>query len=165
MKLRKHLTDITVLVLFIFLFLPSRALAVQVHGPPEGFIVHLMGHMFFTASLGFLIYILHKYPLDRSPAWTYFKVSIFFWLVWNLDTFLVHILSARLPRDAIITGPHLVYSKLKGPFDLERIMYYFGKFDHFLCVPAMYCLAMSLKNFCQMVERSINEVDPKKNIP
>ncbi len=133
------------------------ALAVQVHGPPEGFVVHIMGHIFFTSALVFLIYILHKYPIDNSPAWKYFKVSIFFWLIWNLDTFMVHILSIRLPKEAIFTGSHIVYTKLKGPFDLERLMFYFGKFDHLLCVPATYCLAMSFRAFCKRVEKEQDE--------
>ena len=157
MKFKRHLAHITGIFLLFLLLSPSNALAVQVHGPPEGFVVHIMGHIFFTSALIFLIYILHKYPLDSSPAWKYFKVSIFFWLIWNLDTFMVHILSVRLPKEAIVTGSHLVHSKLKGPFDLERIMFYFGKFDHFLCVPAMYCLAMSLKDFCKRVEKELDK--------
>ncbi len=156
MKPKRYLANITGVFLFVLLFLPSNALAVQVHGPPEGFMVHIMGHIFFTSALIFLIYILHKYPLDSSPAWKYFKVSIFFWLIWNLDTFMVHILSVRLPKEAIVTGNHLIHTRLKGPFDLERLMFYFGKFDHFLCVPAMYCLAMSLKDFCKRVEKELN---------
>ncbi len=156
MKPKRYLANITGVLLLVLLFLPSNALAVQVHGPPEGFMVHIMGHIFFTSALIFLIYILHKYPLDSSPAWKYFKVSIFFWLIWNLDTFMVHILSVRLPKEAIVTGNHLIHTRLKGPFDLERLMFYFGKFDHFLCVPAMYCLAMSLKDFCKRVEKELN---------
>ncbi len=151
-------------LLIALLLMPSPAHAVQIHGPPEGFVVHMMGHIFFASALIFLIYILHKYPLDNRPAWKYFKVSIFFWLIWNLDTFLVHILSVRLPKEAIVTGSHLVHSRLKGPFDFERLMFYFGKFDHFLCVPAMYCLAMSLKDFCKQVEEQLETVDPSDHI-
>ncbi len=154
-----------VLALFIFMMLfPSKAHAVQVHGPPEGFVVHMMGHIFFTSALIFLIYILHKYPLDNRPAWKYFKISIFFWLIWNLDTFMVHILSVRLPKEAIATGSHLIHSKLRGPFDMERLIFYFGKFDHFLCVPAMYCLAMSLKDFCKRVEKHLQTVGSDEHV-
>jgi len=150
------------LFLIIFFLIHSKdAFAVQVHGPPEGFVVHIMGHIFFTAALIFLIYILHKYPIDKSKAWKYFKLSIFFWLVWNLDTFLEHIVSSRLPEHAIIKGEHLIYTKLVGPFDFERLLFYFGKFDHFLCVPAMFCLAISLKHFCRRVEKEIESVDPE----
>jgi len=148
----------------IILILPSEAQAVQIHGPPEGFVVHIMGHIFFSIALLFLIYILHKYPLDNRPAWKYLKISIFFWLIWNLDTLMVHILSFRLPKEAIATGSHMIHSKLKGPFDLERLLLYFGKFDHLLCVPAMYCLAMSLKDFCKTVERHQQTVGSNEHV-
>ncbi len=154
----KKLQKILLLGLFFIIFSQNDALAVQVHGPPEGFLVHIMGHVFFTAALIFLIYILHKYPIDNFKAWKYFKISIFFWLIWNLDTFMVHILSVRLPQKAIVKGPHLVYLKLVGPFDFERLLYYFGKFDHFLCVPAMVCLAISLKHFCKKVEKDMDSI-------
>ena len=145
-------------LLFLLLF-PGTALAVQVHGPPEGVIVHLMGHIFFSAALLFLIYILNKYPIDRSKAWKYFKISVFFWLVWNLDTFVEHILALRLDKSAIILGSHHILSRLAGPLTLERWVYYLGQFDHLLCVPAMWCLSMSLRHFCKRVKKQIAEED------
>lgn len=146
------------LIVFI-VFLPDTAQAVQVHGPPEGVIVHLLGHVFFTAALLFLIYILSKYPIDSSKAWKYFKISIFFWLIWNIDTFMEHILALRLPKEAILTGTDMIHRRLAGPFDLERILFYIGQFDHFLCVPAMWSLSMSLRHFCKRVEAQMEKVD------
>jgi len=149
--------------LLCLLMAPENALAVQVHGPPEGVIVHLMGHIFFSVALLFLIYILNKYPVDSSKAWKYFKISIFFWLVWNLDTFVEHILALRLDKSAIIIGKHHIFSYLKGPLTLERWMYYMGQFDHFLCVPAMWSLSMSLRHFCKRVEKQIAQENPGGN--
>jgi len=139
-------------LLFLLLF-PDAALAVQVHGPPEGVIVHLMGHIFFFVALLWLIYILNKYPVDSSKAWKYLKISVFFWLIWNIDTFIEHILALRLDKSAIIIGKHHIFSYLAGPLTLERWIYYLGQFDHFLCVPAMWSLSMSLRHFCKRVEK------------
>ncbi len=162
--IRKHLAAVVVSALSISLFLlllPGTAQAVQVHGPPEGVIVHLMGHIFFSVALLFLIYILNKYPVDSSKAWKYFKISIFFWLVWNLDTFVEHILALRLDKSAIVIGQHHIFSYLRGPLTLERWIYYLGQFDHFLCVPAMWSLSMSLRHFCKRVEKQTAERDSR----
>ncbi len=150
--------------LLFLVFFPDTALAVQVHGPPEGVLVHLMGHIFFFAALLFLIYILNKYPVDRGKAWTYFKISIFFWLVWNIDTFVNHILALRLDKSAIIVGRHHIFSYLAGPLTVEKWIYYMGQFDHFLCIPAMWSLSMSLRYFCKKVEKQTAEENPGAKI-
>ncbi len=160
--IKKHLKKASLLacsVLWLIL-MPGTAQAVQVHGPPEGVIVHLMGHIFFFAALLFLIYILNKYPVDSSKAWRYFKISIFFWLVWNIDTFVNHILALRLDKSAIIIGRHHIFSYLAGPLTLEKWVYYLGQFDHFLCIPAMWSLSMSLRYFCKRVEKQTAEETP-----
>jgi len=148
-------------VLFLVLCFPDSAFAVQIHGPPEGIIVHLMGHIFFSVALLFLIYILNKYPVDSSKAWKYLKLSIFFWLIWNLDTFVEHILALRLDKSAIIIGKHHIFSYLAGPLTLEKWLYYLGQFDHFLCVPAMWSLSMSLRHFCKRVEKQTAREDTR----
>lgn len=150
--------------LLLICFFPDTAMAVQVHGPPEGVIVHLMGHIFFFAALLFLIYILSKYPIERSKAWTYFKISIFFWLVWNVDTFIEHIFALRLDKSAIVMGKHHIFSYLAGPLTTEKWIYYLGQFDHFLCIPAMLSLSMSLYYFCKKVEKQTVEEDPEAKI-
>ena len=133
---------------FIFLLLsPSAALAVQTHGPPEGLYVHMMAHIFFSAAIVFLLYLLHKRPLGVGPAWKHMKISLILWLLWNMDTFVVHYITGGLPSEAFTTSNGFLHTVLPPPLDIKRIIYYLGKFDHVLCVPAIWFLALSLKNF------------------
>ncbi len=144
---------ITVITLFIT---PGQAEAVQIHGAPEGLYVHNMAHVFFSAALVFLLYILHKYPVGHGPAWRYLKLSFLLFLIWNIDTFTVHILSVRLPADAIVKNPDIWKNYLRAPLTLERWIYYFGTFDHILCVPAIIFLVLSLKHFCKETKQKID---------
>ncbi len=141
---------------------PVKAYAVQIHGAPEGLIVHMMGHVFFFSALIFLLYILQRHPIDEGRAWRYLKISIFFWLAWNVDTFVVHWLSILLPTDALYKTSDIFHHRLNPPITWQRWVFYIGKFDHFLCVPAIYFLALSLKNFCQTAERRLK---PEKDSP
>jgi len=139
----------------VLLLLPPSARAVQIHGAPEGLIVHEMAHFFFGAALVFLLFILYRRPIGTGPGWRYFKFSLLFFLVWNIDTVMVHWLSLRLPEDAILGGSRLWHHRLSGPLDWERWLYYLGRFDHLLCVPAMLFLVLSLRAFCAQAEQRL----------
>ncbi len=147
-------TALLTMIAMLFL-LPDRALAVQVHGPPEGLYVHNMAHVFFSAALIFLLYILYRYPVGHGPAWRYLKTSFILFLLWNIDTLSVHILSVRLPADAITRNPDIWQRYLRAPISLERWFFYMGSFDHLLCVPAIFFLVLSLKHFCKETEKKI----------
>ena len=107
----------------------------------------MLAHVFFFAALIFLLRVLKQKPLGKNPGWKYFKLAILFFLLWNTDTFIVHWLYIRLPDTAII-GNSLWDHRLTGPFSLEKWIYYIGRFDHLLCVPAIFFLCCSLKRFC-----------------
>ncbi len=142
---------LTVLVLLIpaILSLPVPALAVQVHGPPEGLYVHMMAHVFFSAALVFLLIILRLRPPGSGRGWRFFKLSIILFLLWNLDTFVVHYLSLHIPEEALDTALDIRHHHIHPPITHEMMLFYIGKFDHLLCVPAMFCLAASLRAFYQ----------------
>jgi len=117
-----------------------------VHGAPEGLYVHQMAHVLFAAALLFLLYILHYRPIGSGTAWRFFKLSILFFLAWNIDAFVVHWLALGLSEEYFVGGP-LLAQRLAGPIDAERLVYYLGRFDHLLCLPAMYFLIRSLDLF------------------
>jgi len=75
------------------------------------------------------------------------KVSLILWLLWNVDTFIVHYITGGLPYEAFVTSNGFMHTVLAHPLDAKRIIYYIGKFDHVLCVPAIWFLALSLKSF------------------
>jgi len=107
----------------------------------------MMAHIFFSGAIIFLLYLLHKRPLGTGPAWKHMKVSLILWLLWNIDTFVVHCISGGLPHEAFATSNGFLHTVLAHPLDTKRIIYYIGKFDHVLCVPAIWFLALSLKSF------------------
>lgn len=131
---------------------PASALAVQVHGDPEGYLVHQMGHFFFVAALFFLLYVLSKRPPGLGKPWKHLKISLVLFLLWNLDTVLVHWLAYRLPEEAFLAkGGSLLDDRLALTALWPWGFYYLGSFDHLLCVPASWFLILSLKGFCAEV--------------
>ena len=139
-----------------FVLSPSIAFAVQTHGPPEGLYVHMMAHIFFSAAIIFLLYLLYKRPLGTGPAWKHMKISLILWLLWNIDTFIVHFLTGGLPYEAFaIPDRGFLHTILAHPLDTKRMIYYIGKFDNVLCVPAICFLALSLKSFRDEVRQRL----------
>ncbi len=124
------------------------ALAVQLHGAPEGLYVHMLAHILYFTALLFLLLILRKRPPGHSAAWRDFRLALVLFLLWNTDTFIVHWLASRLPDTAFV-GHILWDQRLAGPLTPARWIYYLGRFDHLLCVPAMFFLILSLRRFCR----------------
>lgn len=142
-------------VVFALLCRSTPAWAVQVHGGPEGYLVHQMGHLFFIAALLFLLYVLSKRPPGQGKPWRRLKISLLLFLLWNIDTTLVHWLAYRLPEEAYFaSGGSLLDDRLALPVSWRWLFYYLGSFDHLLCVPASWFLILSLKGFClEVAER------------
>ncbi len=132
-------------VIGLIMMTAGTAQAVQVHGPPEGIYVHQMAHVLFALSMIFLIYTLHVRPLGQCQGWKYLKLSLFFFLLWNINALTVHSLGIHLPEGAI-TGTNLFNQRLEGPLTWQRWLFYITRNDHLLCVPAMWFMMLFLKN-------------------
>jgi hypothetical protein len=136
---------LTATSLFCLLF-PSSVLATQGHGGIEGVYVHQLAHIYFVISMGGLIYWLRIRKLIRQRGWKLIQLSAFFFLLWNLDALLVHLLDDQLKliRVQPIENWKIL---IGGPYasKLLRLIYYFAKLDHLLCVPAILCLYLGLK--------------------
>ena len=126
--------------------------------------MHQMAHLIFSAALIFLLYILHFRPIGSGRAWKYFKLALFFFLAWNLNTFLVHWLSIRLP-DEYFCGSPIWAQRLGPPITGEVLAYYLGGFDHLLCLPGMYFLMHSLRLFGRDLERKQHCKSLRENRP
>lgn len=143
---------IFLLVCLLLLCWHTPAWAVQVHGDPEGYLVHQMGHFFFITALIFLLYVLIKRPPGTGKPWLYLKISLVLSLLWNVDTVLVHWLAYRLPDEAFLAqGGSLLDDRLALTAYWPWLLYYIGSFDHLLCVPASWFLTLSLRGFCAEV--------------
>ena len=143
------------LALAVLFFWPVPAMAVQVHGAPEGLYVHQMAHIFFAASLVFFLLLMRFRPIGYGKPWRWFKISLLLFLAWNIDTFMVHWLSVRMPEHFLKTGETLADDCIVMPAGLELFVYYLGRFDHLLCVPAMWYLMRALRGFCIDAEKRL----------
>lgn len=137
-------------VMVIWLMRPVMAFAVQSHGGMEGLFVHQFAHLFFTFSMGLLIYWLRKRHLVASKGWRYIQYAAIFFIAWNLDAFFSHWI---LEQSDLITventsGFKIHITTSEGISWLSHI-YYFTKLDHLLCVPAMLFLFLGLRRLYQ----------------
>jgi hypothetical protein len=127
-------------------FLPGPAFATQGHGGVEGVYAHQIAHLFFIISMGGLIYWLKQRGLVRERGWQFIRLSAFFFILWNLDAFLVHLLDDQ-SKIIQVQRIGLWQIRLTDTYDSNffRMLYYFAKMDHLLCVPAIVFLYLGLR--------------------
>ncbi|WP_457755899.1 hypothetical protein [Thermodesulfatator indicus] len=135
------------LVFLFFLGLVEPVFAVQVHGPPEGFYSHMLAHVIFVVAILFLLYFLRQNPEIKTLPWRYFRWSLFFFLLWNLDAMAAHFLKRELPEEAFYLPANPFEHVLLGPLSWKKWAFYIAHLDHLLCVPAMFFLMQSLRHF------------------
>jgi hypothetical protein len=128
------------------MFWPRAAWALQTHPAPEGLYAHMLAHLFFIATLGIFTYWLHTTGLVRERGWRLIQLSCFMFILWNLDTFTVHWLEHTMTKDTLITTGLDWSQRLAITGGWRSWLYYLGKFDHLLCVPAMLFLVFGLRD-------------------
>ena len=126
--------------------LPSAAWALQTHPAPEGLYAHMLAHVFFIVTLGIFTYWLQSTGLVRQRGWRLIQISCFMFILWNLDTFTVHWIEHTMTRDMFITTGLDWSKKLLMTGGWRSWLYYLGKFDHLICVPAILFLLMGLRH-------------------
>ena len=129
------------------LLCPDPAAATQVHVPSEGLYAHQIGHVFFALSMAILIYWLRERRLVKERGWRLIQYAALFFILWNVDAFVVHYLDGRSDLFQVIDGGtwHASVHLTDASFSLAMI-YYLVKLDHLLCVPAIVLLYLGLRN-------------------
>ncbi len=134
---------------------PDNLFAIQAHGGNEGVVVHQLSHVFFLVSMGTFIYWLREGRISDHTGW---RLIIWFALLmglWNLDVILMHFLDEQSRWIEINTdSPWTVTITGKTGSPLLPIVYYLGKLDHLICVPAMFFLYLGLKRIRDSLESS-----------
>jgi len=144
------------LLSFMLLFFWSvPAWAVQAHGQAEGPVVHLMAHLLLFVALLLLLYVLHTRPPDTGLSWRSLKLSLLFFLLWDLDHLFIHWFAGEMYADIRDSGVSLVGDYFVGSRTLLNLVYYLGRFDHLLCVPALWFFTSSLRDFCEVIEKRL----------
>ncbi|MCF8107143.1 MAG: hypothetical protein K9K64_16830 [Desulfohalobiaceae bacterium] len=125
---------------------PAPALATQTHGQPEGLMVHQLAHIFFIVSMGILEFWLRKRNLVREKGWRLIQLSAILFLLWNLDAIAVHFLDEQINLLQIeAMDIWRLRITVADDFTGLGVLYYLAKFDHLLCVPAMFSLFYGLR--------------------
>jgi hypothetical protein len=127
--------------------------AVQGHGEAEGPVVHLLAHLLLGLSLLFFLYVLHTRPPDSGISWRSLKLSLLFFLLWDLDHLFIHWFAGQMSADIRDPGARLVGDYFAGPRTLLSFLYYLGRFDHLLCVPALWFFTAALRDFSKVVKK------------
>jgi hypothetical protein len=129
-----------------YMILSGEAGATQVHPPEEGLVAHQLGHVVFIVSMGVLIYWLRERKLTRHPGWRYIQYSALFFVLWNADAIVVHYLDGRKDLFEVIdAGRWHRWIQTASEPDWYTLLYYLGKMDHLLCLPAMIFLYLGLR--------------------
>ncbi|MEJ5349283.1 MAG: hypothetical protein WHS46_11420 [Desulfosoma sp.] len=139
------MVSIAICLLAVVLF-PRELWATQIHADPEGLYSHQMGHGFFILSMGVLAYWLRGRRLIRYKGWRYLQYSALLFTLWNLDAILVHHLENQ---DDIFMkfseGTLHAYLRPYPGREWLAWIFFLGKMDHLLCVPAIVFLYLALR--------------------
>ena len=133
-------------ILLLQFVLPLPAAATQGHGGIEGVYAHQFAHIFFLFAMASLNYWLRARDLVRDPGWRMIQYSALFFILWNIDTLLVHALDDQFE---LIQVERIGMWKIQltDSFDHNglKLFYYVAKLDHLWCVPALIFLYIGLR--------------------
>ncbi|WP_419657954.1 hypothetical protein Dvar_69920 [Desulfosarcina variabilis str. Montpellier] len=162
MQPTSHHSHAIVTLIIVCVLWPVDSLATQGHAGIEGVLVHQFAHLFFLFSMGLLIFWLRQAGLVKAPGWRYIQYAAVFFILWNLDAFLVHYLDEQCLAVTVtsIDSWHIRIEAMKGP-DWLAGLYYLTKLDHLLCVPGMACLMLGLRHML----RETRQTDPGGGTP
>lgn len=132
----------------LLILLPAvPATATQGHAGIEGVWVHQFAHLFFLFSMLLLIYWLRQAGLVKLPGWRYIQYAALFFILWNMDTILVHFLDEQIQAVKVESlGDWQIHVVAADGRDWLAALYYLAKLDHLLCVPAMVFLMLGLRH-------------------
>ena len=129
------------------------ALATQGHAGIVGVWIHQFAHLFFLFSMMLLIYWLRQAGLVKVPGWRYIQYAALFFILWNVDTLLVHFLDEQIQAVKVESlGGWQIQVTTSGGHGWLAAVYYLAKLDHLLCVPAMVCLWLGLRHMLKEVQ-------------
>ena len=137
---------LTITMSALLLALAEPAFALQTHGAPEGIYVHQMAHVLFTAALAYLYWHTRRTQETTGRGWFYFQLFCLFLIFWNILAFTGHEVFEHL-SDSDFIARDTWGARLVPPITFTKLLHYLTKMDHFLIVPALVALVLSLRSF------------------
>ncbi|MEW6137982.1 MAG: hypothetical protein AB1733_07090 [Thermodesulfobacteriota bacterium] len=142
---KRHFGLTTCLLVGGILCLPRSSFALQVHGEPEGLVIHELAHLFFGATMGLLAYWLESNRFIESRGWRNIQVACLLLVLWNLVALTGHLVSLQIQPE-MITGEAGTWSTIlladQTPW---ATAYFFLNLDHLFCVPAVFFLLLGFR--------------------
>ncbi len=145
MRITYHTIISSLTCLFLFCG-AENAWALQSHGAPEGIFVHQIAHILFMASLTYLYWHTRRTPELKSKGWKHLQVFCFLMISWNIIAFTGHLAFEHLTAADFI-NKNTWDEQLVAPVTFIKALYFITKMDHFLMVPALFALTISLRTF------------------
>ena len=130
--------------------LPGEALALQVHGEPEGLYVHQMAHIHYLLALGYFYWDIRRTAFT-GRGWRYLQFYCILMAAWNIVAFTGHAVGVSLDPQELLHHNGYLQTILKSPIDLHKFSYFITKLDHLLCVPALFFLFIGMRSFYHSV--------------
>ena len=138
--------------IFVTLFSSAPALATQGHAGIEGVWVHQFAHLFFLFSMMLLIYWLRRAGLVKAPGWRYIQYAALFFILWNVDTLLVHFLDEQIQAVRVEhIGDWQIRVTASGGRTSLSAVYYLAKLAPLQCVPAMIFVMLGMRHILKEV--------------
>lgn len=142
---------IIVSIVGMYVVLPANAWALQSHGAPEGLYVHQMAHIFVALAMAYWFWDIRRSSF-QGRGWRYLQVFCVLMLTWNLLALTGHAVSISLDDEHISRATGYLSSRLTGPMDMQKIVFYITRFDHFVIVPALFFLFLGVRSLYKDVE-------------
>jgi hypothetical protein len=157
--IKRNITRILLFLLLIMaILLPGEALALQVHGEPEGLYVHQMAHLFYILALGYFFWDIRRTAFT-GRGWRYLQLFCILMIFWNLLAFGGHAAGVFIYPEELSQTDCYLQTRLIGPFTMHKYLYYIARLDHLICVPGLIFLFLGIRSFYKSVaEASEKEV-------
>ncbi|MDZ7695927.1 MAG: hypothetical protein U5R49_03030 [Deltaproteobacteria bacterium] len=140
-------------ILWALLCEATPALAIQTHGAPEGLYAHQIAHLAFLVAM---VYIWLRTRHRRGTGWGLIRLAFVFFAIWNINTFINHGISAAL-LPAQFQGEIGGLPRYFVAHSFSDLYFFFGRMDHFLCIPAGLCLGFGLRKMYRAGRRMPSE--------
>jgi hypothetical protein len=155
---RKINISLFFLWLFTAMMTPGEALALQVHGEPEGLYVHQMAHLFYILALGYFFWDIRRTAFS-GRGWRYLQLFCVLMVFWNLLAFGGHAAGVFIYPEELAQTDCYLQTRLIGPFTMHKYLYYLARLDHLICVPGLFFLFIGIRSFYKSVAKASKQED------
>ncbi len=156
MRTRKINMLLFLLSAIMVLSVPGEALALQVHGEPEGLYVHQMAHLHYIFALGYFFWDIRQASFT-GRGWRYLQLFCILMTCWNVIAFVGHFAGLYLEPHAFYQTDNYLETRLLSPFTFNKYLYFITKLDHLIYVPALFFLYLGLRSFYHSVVKAEGE--------